>query len=389
MKSLTVIIPTNGNYETLGFTLINSVALKSVLEIIVLDSCLNGPPEKIQELILNQKKIKYIKTNSKFNAVQNFNEGVSYITSDYCVYIGDDDILTSTVDEIMENWKDTSVEGVVPTYPVSYQWPGYRTNNQGNMLSATIVSRSYNGSIDLVDNPRNQLKKAIGKSHLGPQNLPRLYLGIIKSSIIRHINEKYSGIFGGVSPDIYSSTLLAWELKKYVVIDYPLIVPGASPKSTTALAAEKKHTGRFSDSKHMQAFENLKWPHNIPEIYSTQTVWSYSMQAALEKINKGHSINYKSLYLSFELSDTEFLKIIFNCTLINTKRLDLAIESVVMAIIRSMIGKIKYLLSKNHFIKYRLRKNVKHNVMNSIDAKKIIENESLTPLDIIKLLRGI
>jgi glycosyltransferase involved in cell wall biosynthesis len=389
MKSLTVIIPTNGNYETLGFTLINSIALKSVLEIIVLDSCLNEPPEKIQELILNQKKIKYIKTNNKFNAVQNFNEGISYITSDYCVYIGDDDILTSTVDEIMENWKDTSVEGIVPTYPVSYQWPGYKTINQGNMLSGSIVSRAYNGNINLVDNPRAQLKKALEKSHLGPQNLPRLYLGIIKSSIIRDINEKYSGIFGGVSPDIYSSTLLAWELKKYVVFDYPLIVPGASPRSTTALSAEKKHTGRFSDSKQMQAFENLKWPQNIPKIYSTQTVWSYSMQAALDKINKGNSINYISLYRSFELINSELLKIIFNCTLRNTKRIDIAIECVVMAIARSAIEKIKYYLSRSNFIKNRFRKNVKHNIMNTIDAKNIIENESLPPLEIIKLLRGI
>jgi hypothetical protein len=60
-----------------------------------------------------------------------------------------------------------------------------------------------------------------------------------------------------------------------------------------------------------------------------------------------------------------------------------------MAIARSAIEKIKYYLSRSNFIKNRFRKNVKHNIMNTIDAKNIIENESLPPLEIIKLLRGI
>ena len=123
MKTLSVVIPTDGRYETLKYTIAIVLSLKSVAQIIVLDSSGRSPSPDIQKTINDQPRVRYIKTNSKFNAVENFNEGIPQISSEYCIYIGDDDILTESIDEIMENWNDTSIEALVTTFPTSYQSP--------------------------------------------------------------------------------------------------------------------------------------------------------------------------------------------------------------------------------------------------------------------------
>ncbi len=386
MKTLSIVIPTDGRYETLKYTIEIALLLKSVAQIIVLDSSGGAPSLDVQKTIKNQPRVRYIKTNSAFNAVENFNEGIPHISSEYCIYIGDDDILTSSIDEIMENWSDTSIEAIVTTFPTSYQWPGYRTKARGVELSATVVSLKYTGNIRLVEDPKIKLKEVAMKSHLGPQDLPRIYLGIVKTSLLKYIHLKYSGIFGGVSPDIYSSTLLAWNVKKYAIADYPIIVPGASPKSTSAASAENKHTGRFEESRHLQAFKNLDWHREIPKFYSTETVWAYSMQTALNKTNSGLNINIKKLYISFKLHEIYLLKLLFSCVIKNTNRVDFAILAVMLASIRQIVANIKHILSGVRFIKLTKKLEVIKGVQNSIAAKSHIEQACGVKIQIEKIM---
>jgi glycosyltransferase involved in cell wall biosynthesis len=385
MKTLSVVIPTDGRYETLKYTIAIVLSLKSVAQIIVLDSSGRSPSPDIQKTINDQPRVRYIKTNSKFNAVENFNEGIPQISSEYCIYIGDDDILTESIDEIMENWNDTSIEALVTTFPTSYQWPGYRTKVQGEKLSATVVSSEYTGNIRLIENPKIRLKEVAMESHLGPQDLPRIYLGIVRTSLLKCIHSEYSGIFGGVSPDIYSSTLLAWNIKKYAIIDYPIIVPGAAPKSTSASSAADKHTGRFEESRHLQAFRNLDWPQDIPKFYSVETVWAYSMKAALIKANTGLGINTKNLYNSFKLHEIFLLKLLFTCVIKNTKRIDIAFVAVMCAVIRQIAVKIKQNLSDIGYIKPSPKLLVIKGMQDSFAAKDYIEQTCSVRIEIEKI----
>jgi hypothetical protein len=277
------------------------------------------------------------------------------------------------------------VDALVTTFPASYLWPGNNTKTHATTLSATVIINDYDGKVTLFDEPKVELKKASEKSYLGPQHLPRLYLGIVNSSVVKEVHQKYSGVFGGVSPDVYSSALLAWHVKKYAIIDYPLIVPGAAPKSTTALSANKKHVGRFSESAHLQAFPNLRWPADIPMLYSTQTVWAYSMQAALDKLGACININLVNLYRSFELSDFELLKVLFRCSLANTKRLDIAADCVIRAAGRAAVQFIKVGVSRVLISRRPPNAQVFKNITNSGMAKSLIERKELSSMTLNEL----
>ena len=371
--SLTIVIPTKARYETLYETIVLSLRLKTVIQVLVLDSSDKELPEKILEIISIDKRIEYLNTPVNFNAVENFNYGIDYIKGRYCLYIGDDDMLIDATDKIMDQQYYDDFDAIACSFPVSYHWPGYTTRNQGEKLGASLILRNFTGETIKYDNPKRELMLVAEKSFLGPQHLPRIYLGIVKTSILKKIQTIHGAVFGGVSPDIYSSALISNHIKSYCLIDYPFIVPGAAPKSTSALGGADKHQGNFKDSNHIRAFKNLEWIDNIPMYYSVETVWAYSMEMALRKLKMDYGINYKNLYKSFSIGSLNFLRILFATSFRQNKSLIKSVHAVGLSSLRANAKNLKALVSKLAYFQSPHKKIVIHKLTNSIDAAYFLE----------------
>jgi hypothetical protein len=121
---------------------------------------------------------------------------------------------------------------------------------------------------------------------------------MLSKRLVARIEQRHGHLFGGVSPDIYSATLIAAHAEKAVIVDYPFVIPGASPSSTAGQGAERSDRGALRANDHISRFGSaLKWDDAIPEFYSPHTVWAYSLCKALEQVPElGIRPGYGRLY---------------------------------------------------------------------------------------------
>jgi len=296
MALISVVIPTH-NRACYAIRTIRSVLEASpCIEVVVSDT------SELDEISCEFKsdedanRIKFIRPGSSMSVVENFNAGLQAATGDYLVFIGDDDFVTSDIEAVASWALSQSVDSVKFSFPAQYYWSDFKRSRGGD-ISSSLQLTSFTGRI-CRHNSLEALYEALEYVGNGPMNMPRAYLGMVSRDLIHRIVERYGGLFGGVSPDIYSAALVSMEAMKCVVVDYPIIVPGASSASTTGQSAEGKHVGKLNANSHTGAFKDLSWDIRIPEFYSVPTVWAYSLLKAVEKNPVLESkMNYSRLFV--------------------------------------------------------------------------------------------
>jgi len=295
---LSVIIPTHNRYRYVVSTIETLLSLGEELEIVVADT---SDTNELSAFIANHEKhdyIKHIRPGAGLSVVDNFNAGFKAATGDYLLFLGDDDFITDAVFRIADWAKDNHIDSLKFTFPASYYWPDFKHRRTGSVLSGTLQIAPFSGKVKVHD-ARHALEEALMSFGDGPMNMPRAYLGMISRPLAQRVMMKYGEqLFGGVSPDVYSAALISIEAESCVMIDYPVIIPGASSASTSGQNAEGKHVGRLRDNAHVGAFKNLQWDGRIPEFYSVPTVWSYSLLKAIDKAGKFQDkVNYSRLFV--------------------------------------------------------------------------------------------
>ena len=296
MPLVSVIIPTHNRARYAIPTIRSVLALSSEIEVVVCDT---SEKDLISSEFANEfnfSRLRLVRPNRPMSVVENFIEAMSVATGDYLIFIGDDDLVSRSVVDVA-NWASREqVDSVKFTFPALYFWPDFEHKKLGDAYAGTLHIAPFTGAIQKHD-AKAALLEAIHNFGGGVLEMPRAYAGMVSRRLAEKISVRYSGLFGGVSPDIYSAALISLESECCVKIDFPVIVPGASGASTAGQSANGKHVGGLRDNAHIGAFKDLKWDKRIPEFYSVPTVWSYSLLKALEvapiDINK---VNFPRLY---------------------------------------------------------------------------------------------
>ena len=235
----------------------------------------------------------YVYHADQLSVVDNFNQGTEYLTGTYACFIGDDDLISERIFDLAGLMVDHDIDAaiVAPQTKGVYFWPGVIDARWG-AVGGTLFLGNPTGEVRSI-----ALEDAIRdcRSHIcdGPQLLPRAYSGLIAKSCIDEVILHYGKLFGGCSPDIYSSRLLSSVVKRHVAVDLPVLLAGASKTSTSAQRAQRSDVGQLKSNDHLGRFQNLVWNHRIPEFYSPFTVWAQSYLQAEEHL--GGKLNDKDL----------------------------------------------------------------------------------------------
>jgi len=283
MPIISFIIPTHNRAKYALLAIERLLLLKGDIEIVVADT--STIDEDILPAFIAKNpnmNLKLIKPEKGISVVENFNIGLNAATGEYLVFIGDDDSVSQPIIEVAEWIKKTDVDSLQFTFPVIYYWPDFRHKTLGDSLAGTLHIGKFSGLVH-SHNAKKALLSALDDFGGGVGNMPRAYSGMLSKQLALHIVKKYGSLFGGVSPDIYSSALIAMEAKHCLRIDYPLVIPGSSGASTAGHSANGKHVGVLRENAHIGSFKNLIWDIRIPEFYSVPTVWGYSLLRAVEK----------------------------------------------------------------------------------------------------------
>jgi hypothetical protein len=234
------------------------------------------------------------------SVVENFSWGLELATGDYLIFMGDDDLIGPYFEETIRWAKENNIDLFLSNFKkggLQYFWPGV-SSARWRGIAGSLFYSTYTGVIKAL-NTKRASAQALKKLGSGPLGMPRIYLGLVSKKAIIEVRKNYGDLFGGLSPDIYSSTLLSSLNLNARWIDYPFVIPGVSSLSTSAARSERADVGRLDNAggaaanDHLRGFSNLIWDERVPQFYSPYTVWACSHIAALKKI--GNTVPRSSL----------------------------------------------------------------------------------------------
>ncbi|MDR0188775.1 glycosyltransferase [Pseudomonas yamanorum] len=300
MTLLSVIIPTHNRAKYAVQSIRSILELSDDIQVVVCDS---SPIDDISGQFLGEypeSRLKLVRSGQGISVVDNFNLGLRSADGDYLVFIGDDDFVSSEIVKVAAWAKSKHVDSLKFNFPALYYWDDFKHSTRGDSYFGTLHISPYDGGV-VVHDLKGSMNYALDNFGGGVFNMPRAYAGMISSDLARRIERKYGGLFGGVSPDIYSSFLISNESQSCFLIDYPVIIPGASGVSTSGQSSSGGHYGKLRDNAHIAPFKDLVWDSRVPEFYSVPTVWSFSLLKAVEKVEESSGVslnpNFGRLFL--------------------------------------------------------------------------------------------
>lgn len=228
-------------------------------------------------------RVRVVRPGPGLSVVDNFNAGLGHAQGDFVLFLGDDDFVMPGIVPLLHEARSRGMDAIKFSFPALYHWPDFMHKRRGAAYAGTLHIGRFSGVIRPHD-PIAALQAAARNLGGGVGEMPRAYAGVVSRQLLSRIQVRHGALFGGVSPDIYSATLIATESRHCVYIDYPVIVPGSSGASTAGQSAQGRHVGRLRDNAHIAPFRHLVWNPVVPEFYSVPTVWSYSLLAALERV---------------------------------------------------------------------------------------------------------
>lgn len=219
---LSVVIPTRERADTLMY------ALKTVtsqvydnLEIIVSDNASNDCTREIVTAI-DDGRIKYTNTGNRVGMSENWEHGLSLVTGDYVMFLGDDDgLLPNACSDVAELLVKTGAKAVIWSKP-DYTWP--RVAHAPNILSLKCSS-------GLVELQGDILLKEVAAGRTSYGRLPVIYSGFVSVASIDEIKSLTNKFFQCVTPDVYSGIVFASMFKTYLYSLRPFSINGGSQHS--------------------------------------------------------------------------------------------------------------------------------------------------------------
>jgi glycosyltransferase involved in cell wall biosynthesis len=310
---LSIAIPTKDRYETL-FPVLEAL-LKHIAgsdyEIVVQDNTSeNG--EALEELaIIMDDRIRYFHVSEKLTVTENSHLAISHCTGEYITFIGDDDLISPYILEIVQKvklanldcliyergnyfWKDLIMHKKYAFhYPASMQFPKH--------FSTCIEELSINEEMSAV-------LDAGGIAYL---RLPSLYHGLVKRESMLRLQEVFGTFVPGSCPDIAIATALSGIVNKYGFMRYPVTITGASKKSAAGMGVRSAHIAKIEDVPWLP--KNLKesWDPKIPGIWTGMTIYAQNIHEVFQKTGAKGTINYGALYSNLFIKEPKTRKIVW------------------------------------------------------------------------------
>lgn len=300
MPLLSIIIPTRNrpNYLLTAVRVIQKNCIET--EIIISDN--SDTPILAEHLRgeISAGVVKYSHYAERLDIVSNFERSLLCATGDYVLMIGDDDSIGPGIVEVARWARDCGVDSVASygsRWVASYFWPGVRSKYFGDSLASKLFIYPMTGAARSIDASAS-IRRVAANFGGNLDDLPRVYHGLASRMLLERIKGRFGSLFGGLSPDIFSAVLIATEAKKAMLVDYPFVIPGASPPSAAGSGVARSDKGELQSFDHIARFENrLKWDNRIPAFYSPMIVWALTLQMALDRIpNNTVTPNYPKLF---------------------------------------------------------------------------------------------
>lgn len=369
---LSIVVPTKNRFEFLvsfikQFLLFN----ENNIELVIQDNSDDNTEIRKYLEEIDDVRINYYYSSNKLSQTENSDLAVKNANGEYVCYMGDDDIVSKYLYEFTQVMKLKNIESC-SFMCANYGWPGLQYKFH---KFPDLIIKKYKGRIEKVDIPK-EYTKLLKKGAVSLNNLPQVYHGVVKKTLLDEMYSKLGTYFPGSSPDIANAIGLSKYCKSHIKCDVPYVSSGKSPKSAAGLGAKHAHVGKIGEIDQLPANLEKKWFCNIPKVWTGQTIYAQSAHEAIYSLGVQNcdlkKFNYNYLFGCFKAFHPNLKNELQQAE--RNEPTYCGLKSVfyywVTIFVRSKFFVRNYILTHKRNSKY-----VFDNVDNSLEAAKIINNE--------------
>lgn len=309
---LDIIIPTKNRYSTLlpSVRAILSGIKSENYNIIIHD---NTPLDARLDMALlpQDPRVSYYSDNEDIDVAENWNRAIDLAHSEFAILVGDDDLVLPTVFDAIKKMESENLDCIIQQRPTFY-WPRVKFKREFDYFSPSslLITRDIDSSIVELDSLK-ELKNVLDQGGIYLFNLPAFYHGLVRTSILKKMRQKYGAYVLGPSPDISLALLIAHSIQRYGIYGTPFSIAGASFNSAAGMGRRDEHSATLDRAPSWLPREMLKkWDPSLPKIWNGYTVYAQSLYLVGQTVNIPININYEALYkkiLSDNFLDIQFL----------------------------------------------------------------------------------
>lgn len=367
---ISIVVPTKNRHYYLEFLVQYFHSIDSnKIEFIIQDNSDLGTNENFVVFLekIKDSRISYLYTSEELTIDENCDIALKRAKGEYITMIGDDDAFSKYIIEYVEGFKKENLDAILPAKS-SFTWPDVKPRFYKEKLSGVFRIEKFNFKRTNID-VKNELDKVIIKGGTEMFNLPRIYHGIFKRTILEKIFNETGTYFPGPSPDMANAVASCKFIERYELVDVPLIISGHSKTSGGGQGAHGKHFGEISQLKFLPKATASNWSKQIPFYWSGFTIYAESAIQALKRTNRENYLekfnleyliancfvfdtNYKDrINLIFkELSFLNKLKVIYYYFCVWGKRLNHHLKNNLVLLFPSLITKGNAIFQKNNIL---------------------------------------
>lgn len=299
---LSIVVPTKNRYKYLKnlIRLIHSFQSDKI-ELVIQDNSENNG--EIMAFLKENKYsfVVYNYNSSKLSMSANADLAILHSSGLFVCFIGDDDGVTYHIIECVAWMKDHNVDALMSSQTV-YYWGDYNKNISGD-YSQTLLYKKYSNNLYRKD-PLEALQKIIKQGFQTRGDIPLIYTGIVRRTILDRIYDRGGTFFPGPSPDMASGVALCFLVENFIYLDFPIIITGTSKMTGGGILRRKGRISNLQDVPFIDEDVKNKWEARIPPIWAGRFAWPEAGIKALkymgheELINK---VNYELMLADFIL----------------------------------------------------------------------------------------
>ncbi|MEO0531516.1 MAG: glycosyltransferase, partial [Planctomycetota bacterium] len=227
----------------------------------------------------NDPRLRYFRSREPLSMSQNFERAIDEAAGEYIGALGDDDGVDESVLSVCRWLRNRDIGAMTPTNPVLYYWPGLPAGDTP-ATHGRLNIRRFTGETRLAD-PECGLDLCVRRGATRMEGLPCLYHGVVRRRCLEQVRERTGRWLPGVSPDMAAAVAVASYANRIAIIDYPVFVPGASPRSGAGRGVAKTHQGDLKNERFLDADLVATWPEGIPAFFTGPTMWGAAAVQAL------------------------------------------------------------------------------------------------------------
>jgi hypothetical protein len=252
------------------------------LELVVSDTSTDGELQRwvSEHPAGRDPRLNYFQPGLRLDMTGNHNAAIAACRGEFLCLIGDDDTIAGSLLDAAEWACAHDIDLIAPNVVANYVWPDFRSRYFGSGHASRLYFARQMGSAKFCST-QDALALALREAAQGTDGLPKLYHGLVRRTLMERVRERSGQYFHGSSPDVSGSLGLAVCGERFLIVDFPLSIPGASRGSNTGRSAMNTHKGKLTSESQTSAFAQEGWSAGVPKFFSVETVWAHAALSTL------------------------------------------------------------------------------------------------------------